>query len=108
MATPMAALPSAKSPLIRSNSSWPIAFRLQQVLGAAVVGRQAGQAGLALLERGLRPVELGLVGPGVDLEEQGALLDLVAVVEVDLVEVAGHPRPDLDREDGLGVADESS
>ena len=54
---------------------------------------------LVLRHGGLGPVEVGLVGPRVDLEEEVALLDLVTVLEVDLVEVAGHSCPDLDRVD---------
>ena len=50
--------------------------------------------------------ELGLVGPGVDLEEDVALLDLVAVLEVDLLEVAGDAGPDLDHLHGGGLPDQ--
>ena len=46
------------------------------------------------------------IGPLVDGEEQVALLDHRAVGEMDLVEIARHAGPQVDRIDGLEAADE--
>ena len=62
--------------------------------------------GFGLVDRGLRARQLGLVRTRIDLEQQVALLDLAAVLEMDLVEIAGHPGADVDRPPGHGAAGE--
>ena len=51
-------------------------------------------------------VELGLVGPGIDLEQQVALLDLGPFLERHLDQVAGDAGPDVHRLDRIGPAGE--
>ena len=67
---------------------------------------QSPGVGLALDDGGLGPRDLGVVGPGVDLEEDGPLLDLVPVAEVHLLQIAVDPGPDLDHLHGGGLPDQ--
>ena len=62
------------------------------------------QMGLGLLASGLRLVQLRLVGPRVNHEQQVPGLHLRPVLEMDGVNVAGDPRPDFHHLDGLQVA----
>src|SRR5256885_1784540 len=71
-------------------------------LGGRRLGRLVGRLGQPqrrLVHRDLadRLVELGLVRPGVDLEEQVVLADLAALPERGPEEVPGHPGLDPDR-----------
>ncbi len=92
---------------------------LVELLLADRAGRQrvdgpvAGQGRLGQLERGLVEVdlalglvELGLVGPGIDDEQQVPCLDLRPFLERHLDQVAGDSGADVDRLDGLGPAGE--
>ena len=79
----------------------------------AVDGPVTPERGPGQLERGLvkinlalRLVELGLVGPGIDDEQQVPRLDFLAFLERHLDQVARHPRADVDRMNGLGSAGE--
>jgi len=68
------------------------------------VGVGPGQAGDARRQLGFGPGEFGPVRPGVDLEQQVALLDLGPVLDVDLLQVASDAGADLDRRGRLGPA----
>ena len=105
-ATPTAACASAKSPMIRSYSSRPMAARLNRLFARRWSASSRFWCASAWMHVGLGPVELGLVGPRVDLEEQIPLVDLGPVLEVHLVEIAGDPGADLDREDRVEPAGE--
>ena len=61
---------------------------------------QAIQSRLALRSDRPFPIGLGLVRTRVDHGQQFTCLDVAALFEVDIVQVAGHPRPDFDRVDG--------
>ena len=70
---------------------------LDEPAGAArLVARELERAA-RLRGRGLRAVELGLVGPRVDHEQERAGLDDLAGAERDRLEVAAHARAHLDR-----------
>ena len=58
----------------------------------------AGQleASLGLDEISLCSVQLRLIGPRIDDEEQVAFLHLSAIFEMNLLQVAGHTSPHLD------------
>ena len=78
-----------------------------------VDGPVSGEGGLGQLERGLVEidlalslVELGLVGPGIDHEQQVPRLDLLPFLERHLDQVAGDPGADVHRVDRLGPAGE--
>ena len=68
-----------------------------QRLRALQVGLGEGEIGLRLRQIGAHLIERVLERPAVDGEQQIALLDDLAVLEMDLVEIAGHARADLDR-----------
>ncbi|MEJ2389616.1 MAG: hypothetical protein P8Y27_20650 [Chromatiaceae bacterium] len=57
----------------------------------------AGQLRLLLGERRLGQLEIGLVGRALDDEEQVALLDHRAVLEIHRLQIACHPRYQIDR-----------
>ncbi len=71
-------------------------------LGPGVVGLRQLELGLVEFDVGFRLIELGLVGAGVDLEQQIAGLELVALFERHLHQVAGDARPNVDCVDGFG------
>ena len=76
------------------------------LLGANVI--RLGQLELRFLEVdiGLGAVELGLVGPFVDLEQEGVFLDLGAFGEGHLHQIAGDARPDIDGVNGVEASGE--
>ena len=89
-----------------SNSSLRDGLHLHQLLGAGDLALGELGGGARLLELGLRPVEVGLVGAGVDLEQHLALPDLATLGEGQPLDVAGHAGPDLDLVDRLEAAAE--
>ncbi len=68
-----------------------------QRLRALQIGFGEGEISLRLRQIGARLIQRVLERPAVDGEQQVALLDDLAVLEMDLVEVAGHARADFDR-----------
>ena len=70
-----------------------------QIDSPRVVLLRQREAGLRQREFGLGASQRRFVGPGIDQEQQIALLDHRAVLEVDRLEVAAHARPHLDRVD---------
>ena len=58
-----------------------------------------GQIGLGLGQAGAGLIERDLERPAIDGEQQVALLDHLAVLEMDGVQIARDPRPHLDRID---------
>src|SRR5262249_14884214 len=77
----------------------------QQLLAARQIGLGENQVGLGQLQIGARLVERILERPPVDGEQGIALLHDLAVLEMDLIEVAGDAGADLDRVDGDEAAD---
>ena len=78
----------------------------QELLGALQLHVGVGQGGLGGGALGLALVDDGLVGRGVDLEQDLAFLDGVAVVEFAGAEEAGDAGAQLDLVDGLRASDE--
>ena len=72
----------------------------------AIVDLGQLELGLVEVDQPRRLVELRLIRPGVDLEEEVARLDVRPLLERDLDEVAGDPGEDVDRLDGVGPAGE--
>ena len=66
-------------------------------LRALQVGFGEGKIGFGLRQIGAHLVKRILERPAVDGEQQIALLDDLTVREMNLVEIAGHTRTDLDR-----------
>ena len=64
------------------------------------IGQLHGRLGVG--DRPLGGLREGRVGPRVNLVEELARLDLFAVCELDLLQVAGHPRLDVHGGDGGG------
>ena len=64
---------------------------------------QPFHAHLTLNEGRLRPGQVGLVGTRIDFEQQLALLDHLAVLEMDLDEMSRRPGLDVHRIDRLGL-----
>ena len=89
-----------------SNSSREMACTFTSFSARAT--SRCGQVGggARLLELGLRPLQLGLVRPAVDLEQHLALPDLSPLRERHPLDVARHARPDLDLVDRLESAAE--
>ena len=79
---------------------------LDQPLLALVFRGRLGERRLPLLDRGLCQLDVGLVGLGLDHEQQIAFLDDRAVLEIHRLEVAGDPGDQVDAVAGLGVAGE--
>ena len=73
----------------------------EQVRGAREVLPRQGEPGLRQLDVRLGMAQRGLVGARIDQEEEIALVDDRAVLKVDRLQVAAHPRADLDRIDGV-------
>ena len=69
------------------------------------IGFGEGQIGLRLRQIGARLIERVLERPLVDGEQQVALLDDLAILEMHAVEIAGDARAHLDRIDGDEAAD---
>ena len=78
---------------------------VHQLLAAGEIGLGEGEIGARLREIGAHLVERDLERPVIDGEEQIALLHHLAVGEMNLRKIAGHPRADLDRIDGDEAAD---
>ena len=76
-----------------------------ELRGAREIGLGKGEVGPRLRQVGLGLVERGLERALVDREQEVALLDDLAVGEMDAVEIAGHARAHLDRVDGDEAAD---
>ena len=96
---------------LRERRAAIVLFFRDRVLGAQAFG--ALQLGVGALTRGPRASELraqtialGLEGPGIDLEEQGASLDDGAFLEADRRDETRYARPDVNRIDGLQPAGE--
>ena len=71
-------------------------------LGVALqVQLGVGEVGLVLRLLGLRLIERGLEGPGIDLGQEVALLDELAFLEGDLVDLAIDAGSDQDGVEGL-------
>ena len=73
---------------------------LEQAGVAVELGLGVQELGLDRLELRLRLLQLRLVGVLLEREQQVALLDPLAVLEMDLLEVALDPRHQLHRGDG--------
>ena len=71
-------------------------LHLYQLFGAAHLALGQVRRSARLLQLGLRPIEVGLVRAGIDLEEHLALADLAALGERHSPDVARDPGPDLD------------
>ena len=78
---------------------------LHQLLAAREIGLGEGQIGFRLRQRGARLRDRVLERPLVDREQQVALLDQLAVLEVHAVEIAGHARAHFDQADRGEAAD---
>ena len=76
-----------------------------QQLAAGEIGLGEGEIGARLRQIGAHLLEHDLERTAVDGEEQVALLDHLAVGEMDGREIARHPRAHLDRVDGHEAAD---
>ncbi len=72
-----------------------------QILRAIQLDLREFQLRLRALELGRGAIEVRLVRARIDDVEQVALLDDRAGLEMDLRDVTGHARPDLDRLDRL-------
>ncbi len=70
-------------------------LHVHQLLGAGHLARGQLGRGARLLQLRLGAVELGLVGPGIDLEEHLALPDLSPLGERQALDVARDAGPDL-------------
>ncbi len=73
---------------------------LAQLGGTLELTRCELDLGVGLVELCAHRGKCRLIGPGIDHEQQGALLDALAILEMDFGEIAAHPRPDLDIVDG--------
>jgi hypothetical protein len=80
-------------------------FRLEQSPGAAEIGLRQRQVALRARDAGPRLGQRGGERPRIDGEEQLALLDDLAVGEVDADDLAGDARAHLDAAAGLEPAD---
>ena len=78
---------------------------VQELLAAGEIGLGEGEIGARLRQVGAHLIEHDLERPVIDGEEKIALLHHLTVGEVDVRQIARHPRADLDRVDGDEASD---